>query len=275
MKRTWIGLIVLAALSIAQWSGKTVIVNGTGSVTGVRQGTYLVLSEDPLVDTGTVGLDTGGVKTWLANDSIVFLVVRATRIRGDSIIGTAVQATRGRFGTIYGAALSGNFIGDATDSMGNVLVVEAQRFRGGGAAITGVNADKLHGKDTNDLWNAKTLQGKDTTALARVDGNNTFTGSNVFRHISTNETTYVTTGGHFVLPYRFTAFYDSATVAAETVDISLYDNSGEHLGAMNLAGSTIPVVIYDGLTKVTTLNGTGNLVEMRYTPLGWRVWGSH
>ena len=48
----------------------------------------------------------------------------------DSLDASAVvRALRGRFTTLFGATLSGNFLGGGTDSVGNILVVEAVRGR--------------------------------------------------------------------------------------------------------------------------------------------------
>ena len=254
MKRLWFLLLVATVmLASAQWGGSvwgnggggsTGGGAGTGTVTAVRKGYGLTLSEDPLADTGTIAWDSTTWKTWIASESLNAVTYKATRarvptvyttnifptattaymlfaltgstsldsvrfkatvVRGESLDFAAVKATNIR------GALTGNVTGTADSATGAVRAAGAALLQGkdttalfaaktaakiatngtntyvwsmtsastqGWAASAGgttpydsagvsANTHQLQGKDTTALWNAKTLQGRDTTTFAR------------------------------------------------------------------------------------------------------------
>jgi len=91
----------------------------------------------------------------------------------DSLNPLVVVPTRLRAGTIYGASLSGHFLGDGSDSLGNLLVVQATRLRGAltgnvtgnltGTADSALGTGRFGSLDTT-TFKAHVLEGKAATA---------------------------------------------------------------------------------------------------------------
>jgi hypothetical protein len=167
MKRLIAVLALLATAVFAQWSlppSSTYVPDS--AVRAVRAGYLMNFSEDPLIDTGTVGWDSAAFKTWHATESLNVVTMKGTR---------------GRFATLFGATLSGNFLGGGTDSIGNILVYQGTRGR----------FTNLFATDVQATW--KTL---DTTAVAVLARANVFTGVTqtisgavpTWRLIQTNDT---------------------------------------------------------------------------------------
>jgi hypothetical protein len=96
MKRLLISTILLVAVALA-WKIPPTNATITGGVTAVRAGYGLTLSEDPLVDTGTIIWDSTGFKAWYnagtTADSITKGVVKATRVRAATIYTTNIFPT--------------------------------------------------------------------------------------------------------------------------------------------------------------------------------------
>jgi hypothetical protein len=182
MKRLIAVLVLLTTAVFAQWSfppPSTYVPDS--AVRAVRAGYLMNFSEDPLIDTGTVGWDSSAFKTWHATESLNAVTYKATRARVPTIYTTSIFPTATT--TYMLIALTGS---TALDSMRiKATVVRFDSLDG-----TVVTASRIRG-DLQSTW--KTL---DTTAVPVLARANVFTGVTqtisgavpTWRLIQTNDT---------------------------------------------------------------------------------------
>ena len=165
-------------------------IGGSGTVTAVRQGYGLTFSKAPLTDTGTVGWDSTGAKTWLAGESVNAVIFNG-RHRG-TFIGNVTGDVSGSSGSCTGNAATATTAGACS---GNAATVTNGVYTSGDQTIGGTktfsskitgsingNADGSSGSCTGNAATATTAgacSGNAATVTNGVYANarNVLTGS--------------------------------------------------------------------------------------------------